>query len=99
MSVQEASASLVELLTRVHEHGDEIVIEQDGKELGVLISPSRHHRLNRSRRHFWDLIDLVVAPDTQPDEDVAMLIALEAVAEVRDDQDAVSHDASGRGKG
>ena len=85
VSVQEASACLEALLAAAA-RGEEITIERDGLEFGVILAAARYHTLAGTGERFWRLVDVVQSQNPELSEEVAELIAVQAVKEVRDER-------------
>ena len=86
VSVQHAGERLGDLLAGVRERGDEIVIQQDGQTVGVLISPERYYQIESARKSIRQMLDELREHGSTTDPVAADQIALEVVQEVRSEQ-------------
>ena len=59
VSAMEARKHFGEILEGVHYKGDEVVIERNGKVMGVVIPESRYASIERNRARFWAMLDRI----------------------------------------
>ncbi len=79
----EARRRLGELLEGVYYRGDEVVIERDGKPMGVVIPMSRYEGLNRAKERLWASVAAIWEKNRDADpEEIEREIAA-AIAAVR----------------
>lgn len=76
-------AGLDELIEGVCRRGDEVVIEQNGEQVAVLVPRSRYEAMERERERFLDLIERMRAFNDDKDPDEIEREVAEAVREVR----------------
>jgi len=79
ISQQDAQKHLAEVLADVREAGDEVVIEDDGEPVAVLVPPSVYKSLQKRRDRFWKTIEKVGArnrdiPPEAVEEDLRVAI-------------------------
>jgi len=80
VSAMEARRKLGELLESVYYRNDEIVIERNGKVMGVLVAPAQYQILQQNRQRLSDAIEAAWARQegTPLGEEEAMALAMEA---------------------
>ncbi len=88
ITVQEAGECLSDLITGVHERGDEVVIQQDGQTVGVLIPPARYRQIESARQGIKHMLGELLERGSTVDPDEAERIALEVTRAVRAEQPA-----------
>ncbi len=55
----EARRKLGELLEGVYYRGDEVIIERDGKPMGVVVPTGRYASIERARERLWASIEAI----------------------------------------
>jgi prevent-host-death family protein len=83
VSAMEARKHLGEILEGVHYKGDEVVIERNGKVMGVVISQRRYAGIERSRERFWELIHRTQERNKDVPYEVIEAEVEQAIREVR----------------
>jgi prevent-host-death family protein len=84
VSAMEARKKFGELLEGVHYRGDEVIIERNGKVMGVVIPESRYRSIEEARETMRKLVaDVHERNRGVPDEELEREIEL-AIREVRE---------------
>ncbi len=83
VSAMEARKHFGEILEGVHYKGDEVVIERNGKVMGVVIPAAQYAAIERDRERFWDLIRKTQERNKDVPEDILEAEVAQAIREVR----------------
>ena len=83
VSAMEARKHFGELLEGVHYKGDEVVIERNGKVMGVVIPERQYAAIERRRQEFWQLLERTWETTKDVPSEVLEKEIEEAIREVR----------------
>ena len=83
ITAMEARRKFGEILEGVHYRNDEVVIQRNGKTMGVLISPDQYEIIEQNRERLWETIDAIRERNKDVPYDVIQREVDEAVSAVR----------------
>lgn len=90
---QAAQRGLDELLLGIAQRGDEVIIEEAGEPIAVIIPAARYLQIDQAREHLREMYDELRALGGILDPDEADKIAIEVVDEIRDERRRDRHSA------
>jgi prevent-host-death family protein len=90
---QAAQRGLSEILAGVSNRGDEIIIEDGGTPIAVIISASRYRQMDQVRERLREMYRELRDAGSEIDPDEAERLAVEVVAEIREERRRDRHSA------
>ena len=90
---QAAQRGLSEILAGVSERGDEIIIEEEGTPIAVIIPVSQYRQMDQARKHLREMYRELRDSGSEIDPDEAERLAVEVVEEIREERRRDRHSA------
>jgi prevent-host-death family protein len=90
---QAAHRGLSELLVGVSTRGDEVIIEEAGEPIAVIIPAARYRQIDQAREHLREMYLELRESGSENDPDEAERVAVEVVNEIRAERRRGRHSA------
>jgi prevent-host-death family protein len=84
---------LSEILAGVSKRGDEIIIEEGGTPIAVIIPVSQYRQMDQAREHLCEMYRELRDSGSEIDPDEAERLAVEVVEEIREERRRDRHSA------